>query len=49
MTHSNLKAVVEFTCNSKDLKPEEKILAIQNECQQAEYTEEDYDNAVYGK
>ena len=46
---TQLKANVEFICNSKDLNPEEKLMAIQNECQQTLYTDEEYDEAVYGK
>jgi len=40
---------VTFTCNDKALSPDEKLLAIQNECQQTLYTDEEYDEAVYWK
>lgn len=46
---TNLKANVQFTCTEKGLTPDEKLMAIQNECQQTLYTDEDYDEAVYGK
>jgi hypothetical protein len=44
---TNLKANVQFTCTEKGLTPDEKLMAIQNECQQTLYTDEDYDEAVY--
>lgn len=40
---------VTFTCNDKALSPDEKLMAIQNECQQTFYTDEEYDEAVYWK
>jgi len=46
---TNLKANVQFTCTEKGLTADEKLMAIQNECQQTLYTDEDYDEAVYGK
>lgn len=46
---TNLKANVQFTCTEPGLTPDEKLMAIQNECQQTLYTDEDYDEAVYGK
>ena len=46
---ATLKANVQFTCTEPGLTSEEKLEAIQNECQQTLYTDEDYDEAVYGK
>lgn len=46
---TNLKANVQFTCTEPGLTADEKLMAIQNECQQTLYTDEDYDEAVYGK
>ena len=46
---TTLKTNVTFTCNDKALSSEEKLMAIQNECQQTLYTEEEYDEAVYWK
>jgi hypothetical protein len=46
---STLKTNVTFICNDKDLNPEEKLQAIEAEVQQTLYSEEEYDEAVYGK
>ena len=46
---TTLNANVQFTCTEKGLSAEEKLQAIQNEVQQSFYTEEEYDEAVYGK
>lgn len=46
---STLKTNVTFICNDKDLNPEEKLQAIEAEIQQTLYSEEEYDEAVYGK
>lgn len=46
---TTLNANVTFSCNDKALSSEEKLMAIQNECQQTLYTDEEYDEAVYGK
>jgi hypothetical protein len=46
---TNLKANVQFTCTEKGLPPDEKHMAIQNECQQTLYSDEEYDEAKYGK
>ena len=35
--------------HDKDLNPEEKLQAIEAEVQQTLYSEEEYDEAVYGK
>lgn len=47
MTH--LKAQVTFTCNDKNLKPEEQAMALENLQQQALYSDEEYDEATYWK
>jgi hypothetical protein len=46
---TTLNANVTFICNDKDLSPEEKLQAIEAEAQQTLYTDEEYDEAVYGK
>ena len=46
---TQLKANVQFTCTEKGLTSDEKLQAIQNECQQTLYTDEEYDEAVYWK
>ncbi len=46
---TTLNANVTFICNDKDLNPEEKLQAIECEAQQTLYTDEEYDEAVYGK
>ena len=46
---TTLKDNVTFISNDKSLSADEKLEAIQNECQQTLYTDEDYDEAVYGK
>ena len=46
---TNLKANVQFTCTEPGLTADEKLMAIQNECQQTLYSDEEYDEAKYGK
>ena len=46
---TTLKTNVTFSSNDKSLSTEEKLEAIQNECQCSLYTDEEYDEAVYGK
>ena len=50
----NLKWNIEFVSNSKDFTVEEKLTIIQNECAELDYpqtiySDEDYDEAKYGK
>lgn len=45
----HLETNVTFISNDKALSSEEKLKAIQNECQQSLYSEEEYDNARYWK
>ena len=46
---TNLKANVQFICTEKGLTANEKLQAIQNEVQQTFYSDEDFDEAKYGK
>lgn len=46
---TQLKAEVTFTCNDKNLNAEEQAMALENLQQQALYSDEEYDEATYGK
>jgi len=46
---TTLKSNVTFSCNDEGFSPEEKLTVLNNEAQCSQYTEEEYDEAVYGK